>query len=109
MFIPESQSDPPLMSWDPETSEPRVAAAAADPELYRALDRPTRPAPSGPPAWWAPPAAPALPVSAAARTEAQRQARVLLAGLEDSKLLGGADYSPDQLLTLKRICQVCRS
>ena len=106
VFIPESQPDPPLMSWDADTSEPRVAAAGADPDLYRSLDRPSRPAPTGPPSWWAPPPPPALPVSTAARAEALRQARVVLAALDDAKLLGGADYSPDQLLSLKRICQV---
>lgn len=106
VFIPDSQSDPPLVSWDPDTSEPRVATAGTDPELYRALDRPSRPGPSGPPPWWAPQPHPTLPVSAAAKAEAQRQARLLLASLEDAKLLDGADYSPDQLLSLKRICQV---
>lgn len=110
VFIPatESSTAPALMSWDVDTSEPRVAAGVADPELYKGvLDSPTRTQSKGPPAWWAPYAPPALPVSAAARQDAQKEGRALLKALEDSKLLGGADYSVDQLIALKRLCKVC--
>lgn len=109
VFIPETESSTnaqPLMSWDVDTSEARVSVGVTDPERYRALDSPERTQPKGPPSWWAPYAAPPLPVSASTRQDASREGRALLKALEDSKLLGGADYSVDQLIALKRICKV---
>lgn len=118
VFMSDSADTPPapaaaLISWDVEADVPRTdAGLAVDSAVWRGALPGTRPdaaagagGAAGPPEWWRPPSAPLLPVGASTKEQAQREAKRLISGLEDAKMVRGVDYEPYMLVQLYNLCK----